>query len=153
MIKNKGIMRLRKNKKGGIEGLPLQLMIVVLVAALGTAVIVGWVGSIDTPTSIGKVTVGSGEIDMIKKTNGNITVSISVTDQDGDPLEGALVSLDGCGIRGLNSSKVYGNTDRNGNIEFKNLTLNNGSGIRYVNVSVSKSGYGEDNTIRIAVIS
>jgi hypothetical protein len=153
MIENKRIMRLRKNKKGGIEGLPLQLMIIVLVAALGTAVIVGWVSSVDTPTSIGDVTVGSGDIDMNRETNGKISVSISVTDQNGDPLEGVLISLTGCGIRTSENGQVYGNSDRNGNVEFKDLTINSGSGVRFVNVSASKSGYGEDNTARIAVIS
>lgn len=34
---------------GGIEGLPLQLMIIILVATMGTAIIVGWMGSIETP--------------------------------------------------------------------------------------------------------
>jgi len=153
MIENKRIMRLRKNKKGGIEGLPLQLMIIVLVAALGTAVIVGWVSSIDTPTSIGNVTVESGDIEMNKEINGRISVNISVTDQNGDPLEDVLVSLTGCGIRTSDNGQVYGNSDRNGNVEFNDLTVNSGSGVRFVNVSASKSGYGEDNTARIAVIS
>ena len=153
MIKNKAIMRLRKNKKGGIEGLPLQLMIIVLVAALGTAVIVGWMGTIDTPTSIGNVTVESGDIDMNEETNGNISINISVTDQNGDPLEGVLISLTGCGIRTSENGQVYGNSDRNGNVEFTDLTINGGSGVRFISVSASKSGYGEDNTARIAVIS
>jgi hypothetical protein len=30
---------LRKNRKGGIEGLPLQLMIIIMIATLGTAII------------------------------------------------------------------------------------------------------------------
>lgn len=43
---------------GGIEGLPLQLMIIILVATMGTAIIVGWMGSIETPQSIGSVDFG-----------------------------------------------------------------------------------------------
>ena len=152
MFKNK-LNGLRKNKKGGIEGLPLQLMIIVIVAALGTAVIIGWMGSIDTPKNIGEITVESGNIDLNETPSGDITVKITVTDQDGNPLEGALVSLSGCGIRTSGGGQVYGNTDRNGMVEFNDLTVTAGSGIRHVGVSVSKSDYGEKNNIKIAVIA
>ena len=48
---------LRKNRKGGIEGLPLQLMIIIMVATLGTAIIIGWMGNIEEPDSISRVDV------------------------------------------------------------------------------------------------
>ena len=48
---------LRKNRKGGIEGLPLQLMIIIMVATLGTAIIIGWMGNIEEPHSISRVVI------------------------------------------------------------------------------------------------
>jgi len=41
----------------GIEGLPLQLLIMVVVAGLGLTVIVGWMNSISAPHSIGDIIV------------------------------------------------------------------------------------------------
>jgi len=71
---------------GGIEGLPLQLMIVILVATMGTAIIVGWMGSIETPHSIGEVEYE----DCINAEDGTIpTFTVTVYDQDGNRLEGA----------------------------------------------------------------
>mgnify|MGYP003225205835 CR=1 FL=1 len=46
---------IRTDRSGGIEGLPLQLMIVILVATMGTAIIVGWMGNIEAPHAIGDV--------------------------------------------------------------------------------------------------
>ena len=42
-------MQLRNGKEdsGGIEGLPLQLMIIILVATMGAAILVGWMGNIE----------------------------------------------------------------------------------------------------------
>jgi len=83
------IRRLRGNKRGGIEGLPLQLMIIILVAALGTAIIIGWMNSIDTPKSIRSV---EAEPVSINGTNG-VDITINVTDQDGNPLPGAVFHI------------------------------------------------------------
>ena len=89
--------KLRKlNKRGGIEGLPMELMIIVVVATVGTGILVGWMGSIDEPDSIGEVTCSANQIVMTSDTvKTNFTVT--VTDQSGDALKGATVVLFGCG--------------------------------------------------------
>ena len=46
-IRNK--RKLHTNKKGGIEGLPLQLLIIIVIASLGLAMMVGWMNNIDEP--------------------------------------------------------------------------------------------------------
>ena len=85
------IRHLRTDRAGGIEGLPLQLMIVILVATMGTAIIVGWMGNIETPHSIGDV----GVEDIVYCNNGQITgFSVEVRDQDGNYLEGAVVIIE-----------------------------------------------------------
>lgn len=40
---------LKNDRSGGIEGLPLQLMILILIATLATAIIIGWMGNIEEP--------------------------------------------------------------------------------------------------------
>ena len=58
MKHNKAFMKkakMRKNKKGGIEGLPLQLLIIIVVASLGLTMMVGWINNIEEPSTISRV--------------------------------------------------------------------------------------------------
>ena len=150
MTKTASVGNLRRNTKGGIEGLPLQLMIIILVATLGTGIIVGWMGSIEVPGSIGHV---EADTDIqLSKGNTGIDIGVVVADQNGDPLEGAAVVLSGCGIANKDGTTPYMLTDKYGVADFSDLTINKVNSVRYVTISVSKSGYGEDNTGRIMVI-
>ncbi len=149
---------LRKNKKGGIEGLPLQLMILIIIATLGTAVIVGWMGNIETPQSIGDVTVDTGDVRLTGTPYGgyygiNGSITISVTDQDGNPLDDASVVLTGLGIKDSRNDTVYGSTDKNGCVTFSSLKVKMTGTVGFVTVDVSKAGYGEDSSCRITVIN
>lgn len=149
---NRLIKNLKKNKKGSIEGLPLQLMIVIVVATMGTAILMGWMGNIDTPTSIGSVEVLSDEIQV---QGGYVTdnVVIYVTDQDGNPLEGATVVLTGYGITSMSGGTAYATTGTDGMATFDDLKLTlNAKSVVHLGVEVSKSGYGSDNTASIVVI-
>ncbi len=152
---------LRKNRKGGIEGLPLQLMIIIMIATLGTAIIVGWMGNIEEPHSIKEVTVDSGDIDLTRITSGqtasyrnvNENVVISVYDQNMNPLSGASVILTGLGITDRNGYTVHGTTDDNGSVTFSGLKLKMTGHIGFIDVEVSKAGYGENTSCRITVIA
>jgi len=158
MISIKSISKLRKNRKGGIEGLPLQLMIVILVATLGTAILIGWMSSIEAPSQIGSVNVDSGNI-LLTKTSGTEkytdtgNVKLYVTDQNGNPISGATVVLTGCGVVTRTGTTAYGTTDAKGCIEFSNLRVSlRDQKIGFVTAEVSKPGYGTDSSTRIAVI-
>ena len=143
--------KLRKlNRKGGIEGLPMELMIIVVVATVGTGILVGWMGNIDEPDSIGDVTCSVNQIAMNKDTY-NTSLSITVTDQSGDALKGATVVLSGCG---LSSGKTtYAITNENGVASFRSLTLTKTShGVGYIDVQVSSPTHGEDSSLRIPVV-
>ena len=153
---------LRKYKKGGIEGLPLQLMIIIMVATLGTAIIVGWMGNIEEPHSINKVEVESDSIDLsssaVLKSSGSVystnqDVIITVYDQNGNPLEGATVILTGLGVKDLYNKTPHADTNGDGMVIFKGLKLRMTATIGYIDVEVSKPGYGENTSCRIAVIA
>ena len=160
---------LRKNRKGGIEGLPLQLMIIIMIATLGTAIIVGWMGNIEEPQSIGKVVVDSGDIDLTGSSpvyssnnalgsnnntyRSNETVVITVYDQSGNPLDGATVVLTGLGVTDSNGNTAHGTTNDDGTGTFSNLKMKMTGHVGYITVEVSKSGYGEDSSCRITVIA
>lgn len=151
---------LRNDRSGGIEGLPLQLMILILIATLATAIIIGWMGNISTPDAIGDVTIDKSSVTA--STNGNdgyYTITgqfiVYVTDQEDDPLEGAVITLSGHGIQNLNGGTAYANTDADGKVVFKpnTLRLKMNSTTGFVTINVSKPGYGEDSSCKIVVIT
>ena len=93
-------MRTMRDETGGIEGMPLQLMITVIVAGLVLAVVLGWVLTIQTPSVIKSVSTDPASIDL-----GNVpgdqpaskTVTIRVTsyDAEGAPIRDAVVTAEG----------------------------------------------------------
>src|SRR4030065_292013 len=96
---------LRTDEEGGIEGLPLQLLIMVVVAGLGLTIIMGWMNSIAAPHSIGDVFVTPPQIVVFDDdgdgvyTNDGVALTVTVTDENGDRLEGATVVLEGANAR------------------------------------------------------
>ena len=116
---------------------------------MGTAIILGWMGNIDTPTSIGDVSVESRSI-----ADGSLSVEILVTDQDGNPLEGADVILTGMGVTAGDGSTAHLQTGSEGKANFVGLRVMHGNDpFGFITVNVSKSGYGEDNSARVLVVN
>ena len=152
--------RFKKDRNGGIEGLPLQLMIMVLIAGVGSAVLLGWMGNLNAPQSIGSVTSSPTEL-VVLDGNGdgiyeakNIDMTITVSDGKGDPVTGATVVLDGCNIEKSDGTRPYGTTDSHGRISLDGLRASQtGKVVGFVTVTVTKSGYGTDISLSIPVIS
>ena len=143
---------IRNDRNGGIEGLPLQLMIIILVATMGTAILLGWMGSIETPKSIGDVTALNEPV-IADSSNTIKGVEILVTDQDGNPLEGATVVLTGYGVTDLFNQTAFKTTGSDGVASFGDLKITpQNSKTCYITINVSKSGYGEDSSNKLAVI-
>jgi hypothetical protein len=159
---------MRKKRKGafmnedddaGIEGLPLQLLIMVVVAGLGLTIVMGWMNSISTPKSIGEVFVTPGEILVYDDdsdglyTRDGLTISVIVTDQGGDRLQGATVILEGANVRTASGDPVRGVTNDNGQVVFTEVCVEQfGSGLSTITVTVAKGDYGIDSTYEIPVV-
>lgn len=139
---------LKKDTDGGIEGLPLQLMIVILVATLGTAVILGWMGSIDTPQSIGEVTASEPSVEL---EDGNTIEGFYVTvlDQDRNPLTDAVVRLNGLGV------STHAETNDNGIASFEPFKVNGigNNGIGTISIDVFTTTHGEHHGTKVVVIA
>lgn len=150
--------KMRSNRSGGIEGLPLQLMIVIIVATLGTSIIVGWMNGIEMPKSIGDVTVDNDSLPLgSPDSNGDRCTkeifTVCVTDQNGNPLEGATVVITGLGANDGCGGTVYSTTDADGRATFGSIYVKLSSPVGHIDVNVTKAGYGENGSCRIVVIA
>ncbi|HSV42675.1 MAG TPA: carboxypeptidase-like regulatory domain-containing protein [Methanomassiliicoccales archaeon] len=151
--------KFRNDRRAGIEGLPLQLMILVLIAGVGSAVMMGWMTGLKAPLSIASVYAEPGEIilndgdgDAIYR-NSSVSITINVVDQNGNGVEGAIIVLGGCNIATSTGGTVHGLTDASGSLAFTNLKASHiGGPIGFISVTVSKSGYGTDSSQNIPVI-
>jgi hypothetical protein len=151
--------RLNDDTGAGIEGLPLQLLIMVVVAGLGLTIIMGWMNSISAPHAIGDIYVNPGEILVFDEdrdglyTGKDIDLTIIVTDEKGDRLEGATVILEGANVRTAADTPVRGLTDSNGQVAFHSLLVEQfGSSLTTITVTVAKGDYGIDSSYEIPVI-
>ena len=150
---------MRNDCSGGIEGLPLQLLIMVVVAGLGLTIIMGWMNSIAAPHSIGEIYVSPSEILVYDEdkdglyTKSGILMTITVTDQSGDRLEGATVLLDGANIKTKEGGPVRGVTDSHGQAVLTGLSVESfGTRLTTITVTVAKGDYGIDSSFEIPVI-
>ena len=154
-----GKRKLVKDKSAGIEGLPLQLLIMVVVAGLGLTIIMGWMSSIEAPHSIGEIMVTPGEI-VVQDSDGDgiftasgVLVTVTVTDQSGDRLEGATVMLQGANVMTSKGEVVRGVTNPRGQVTFSDLKVEQfGSTLTTITVTVAKGDYGIDTSFEIPVI-
>ena len=87
--------KMRKNKKGGIEGLPLQLLIIIVIASLGLTMMVGWMNNIEEPATIDRVEVMADPAEGDYRKDYNLT--FIVYDNNGNPIEGADIVVTGLG--------------------------------------------------------
>ncbi len=148
---------LRHDRGGAIEGLPLQLMILVIVAGLATTVIVGWMSAIDMPQGMGPIALEPGEIELDSELNGTrhgegIVLEVTVHDSMGDPLPGAAVVLSGCGVSD-GGGTVYAVTGEDGVALFSGLSMQlPGTGVGFLEVTATKSGYDGVSEARVLVV-
>ncbi len=136
----------------------MQLMIMVMVAGIGSAVIIGWMGGLSAPQSITSVIANPSEI-VLSDENGdgiyfsdNIQIIITVSDQDGNAVVGASVSLDGSSIS-ESGHMPHAITDSKGQASFSDLSAQRtGRGMGLITVTVAKSGMAYSGTTSIPVI-
>lgn len=140
--------RISNDNSGGIEGLPLQLMIMILVATMGTAIIIGWMGSIETPHAIGDVDVDPEKVDSV---DGSFGFTVYVEDQDGNPLEGATVMITNTSVTDGSGRTPLETTGSDGKATFSGLTMERHGSVEFIDISISKPGYGERDGIKVVV--
>lgn len=159
--------KLKTDRKGSVEGIPLQFMIMMIVAVAAVGILGGWMANISTPQSISDVEVASGVASC--GSEGSLSdIVILVRDQDGNPLEEATVILEGLGIQMSGDTNGNGTIDEgetektkavlqtgeDGKAEFTGLSITPPKGgFGSITVNVMKSGYGEFNSTEIVVVT
>ena len=142
MIRRK---RIHRDNHGGLEGMPLQLLIIVVIAVMALGMIMYWMSSVNEPPksieTIGIDIDGQGEdIDLSKGTPRDIT--ISVYDSEMKKIEGAIVILDGCGYDQVTMKTGSEGTD-SGTATFDGSKVELPPGINTgeIKVTVKKANY------------
>ncbi len=132
--------------------MPLQLLIIVIIAAVAIAIVLGWLYMVDDPSMISTVTAEPGTIEAHGSgpySNDSFDVTVKAWDQEDNPVSNAIVELTGGGLEG---GKAIGETDGNGNCEFHNLSLELGSDqTTTIDVKVTKADY-QTGTTEIVVV-
>ena len=100
---------LNKDDNGAVEGLPLQLIIMVAVAAIVLVIILGWLAPWQSKVDLERLTVTPSF------TGNDEQVSITVTawDTKSNHLEGVVIQISDCNLE----TQVL-TTDKNGQVTF-----------------------------------
>lgn len=142
-----------RDTDGALEGLPLHLLILVIVAAVGISIVLAWMAPLKAGigASVGSVALTeNGGCDKIVCTTqpdgtavGSGYVVVTVKDLNGKPLVGADVEIRGCSI--VDAKK----TDTNGIADFGNLTvvLQPNTDIGYIQLNVKIPNSERQTTI------
>ena len=142
--------RLIKDKHAGLEGMPLQLLIIVVIAVMALGMIMSWMSSVnEPPKSIKVVSVdvdGNGE-DIDLSSGDPSDIEVTVYDQDLKKVDGAIVTLDGCGFDSI-SAKTGASEIESGTASFDGNLVELPPGIKTgeISVTVKKPNYATKTT-------
>ncbi len=129
---------------GALEGLPLYLILLVVIAGVGTAIIVGWMSGAQS-TELNSIEIDEG--DRVISTGTNQHIDITAYDQDGNGLEGVVITLEGCDI------VESGETGSDGSYTFKGINPSLSQNQNFGEIDVTARYTGDVTTVRNAVIT
>ncbi|MFP4000358.1 MAG: hypothetical protein ACLFSM_02385 [Thermoplasmata archaeon] len=108
------------DEEGALEGLPLYMIILVVIAGIGTAILAGWMMNAQS-TELGSLEVEDHNGDEINKLDlsefDTKTIYVRTYDQQGDSLKGVTVSIEGCGAGDIDEPVKV--TDEDGEVSFE----------------------------------
>jgi hypothetical protein len=115
MVKNKIRKRINRNENGALEGLPLYLIIMVVIAAVAIVIIISWLGTVQN-TDLDDIEITGTENDGTLTEGQTYSITITAKGNNGKNLEGVSVKIEGAGI-----SKTL-KTQSDGKATFTGLT-------------------------------
>ena len=153
----------RKDRKGGIEGLPLELLIVIVIATVGTAVLIGWMDDVkasdsnsygEVSSNVSMIEIEDGKCWIDGRTNPyGFSMNVRVENDAGYGVEGAVVTLSGLGI--TDGAGTHPKSSSSGDYRFTGLTIPNHvktGDMGFITVHVWHSELG-DTEFKIPVVA
>jgi hypothetical protein len=122
--------RLYWDDRGALEGLPLYLIILVVIAAVAIVIIFSYLSVLQTEELAEiEVYIDNQKADPLETTEGSHSIYIIAIGDDGTKMEDVTVTITGAGVN------VAKKTDSNGKADFGTLDLTIASGT-YDNVQI-----------------
>ena len=114
--------RIRLDDRGALEGMPLQLIIMVVIAGIAISIIIAWL-TIFTAPDLSKMEVygAEPEADPIRITENTTSITIKAWDTKGNPLEGVSIKMSGANLI------IAGMTGADGTFTARNLDIDIGT--------------------------
>jgi hypothetical protein len=129
-----------RSSSGAIEGMPLQLLIMVIVAVIVVGIILGWIYVLsDTDPVIDRIVVEPDEIHLSGSSTPSIT--ITVLDTDGNNVKGVVIVVSGCNLEIVEEME-----SGTGNIQLTGIELPYGRPTGYLSIVAERSGMGKKTT-------
>jgi hypothetical protein len=90
---------IRLDDRGALEGMPLQLIIMVIIAGIAISIIIAWL-TIFTAPDLAKIELYSAEpsTDPIRVTENTTSITIKAWDTKGNPLESVSIKMSGANL-------------------------------------------------------
>lgn len=90
---------IRLDDRGALEGMPLQLIIMVVIAGIAISIIIAWL-TIFTAPDLAKIELYSAEpsTDPIRVTENTTSITIKAWDTKGNPLESVSIKMSGANL-------------------------------------------------------
>ena len=127
----------KRIRKGAIEGMPLQLLIMVIVAVIVLGIILGWIYMLnDTDPLLDKIVVEPDEVYLSGATTPSLT--ITVLDTEGNNVKGVVIVISGCNVDIVTQLETGA-----GNIQLTGIELPYGRPTGYLSIIAERSGMGK----------
>ena len=143
----------RKDRKA-LEGLPLKLLIVVIIAVVAIGIIMVWLSQIGGPRSIKlKVSpkdIGINSTNLEEDVSAEVTITVTAYDSSNNKLKDVVVTVESKGAT-VTPSGISKKTNENGTVQFDlTVELLAGQSTGEIKFTGSKSGYNSD-TVTVVV--
>lgn len=114
--------RIRLDDRGALEGMPLQLIIMVVIAGIAISIIIAWL-TIFTAPDLSKIELygAEPEAEPIRITENTTSITIKAWDTKGNPLEGVSIKMSGANLI------IAGMTGADGIFKARNLDIDIGT--------------------------
>ena len=139
--------KLKRDKKA-LEGLPLKLLIVVIIAVVAIGIIMVWMSQIGGPKSI-KLTVNPKDVPISSSNieddvSTEVNITITAYDSNNNRLKDVVITVESKGAS-VTPTGISKKTGENGTVTFHlTVTLLGGQATGEIKFTGTKSGYQKD---------